>query len=119
VKKEVPLIVTVKTDDRVHKDKTWWRVKRKKKTLGKGKLWTYGDNNGTNQTIEVFQKCVHKNKCYVISLWEKKKTKEQNYGFKEGSWIEVTFNGETTRHMDWKANTSVNWSFVVGNPNKC
>merc|ERR1712005_11745 len=85
-------IVTVKTDDRVHKDKTWWRVKRKKKTLGKGKLWTYGDTNGTNQTIEVFQKCVHKNKCYVISLWEKKKTKEQNYGSRKevGSRLRLT-----------------------------
>jgi len=116
-KNEVPLIVTVKTDGRVKKDKTQWKILRKTTTLGTGKLWKY-KNNGANQKIEIYNECVHKNKCYKISLWEKNQTKKKNYGLKNG-FVEVNFNGEVTKHTDWKAKSKRNWSVSVGNKNKC
>jgi len=115
VKNEVPLIVTVKTDNRVKKDKTQWKILRYKNELGKGQLWKY-KKNGANQIIEIYNECVHKNKCYKISLSEKKKTKKKNYGLKKG-YVEVNFNGETTKHRAWKARSKRIWSVSVGN--KC
>lgn len=90
-KHKVRLIVTVKTDNRVKTDQTQWKIQQNSKQLGSGKLWKH-ENNGANQKIEIFNQCVHKWKCYTISLWEKNKTKEWNHGLKKG-FVEVTFDG--------------------------